>query len=133
MSTEYWFRGELVFADAASVAAARAELHDGGYVGHEDNLVSDEALRWNGLTLTIDDRGSMPYAAFEISASVMSTWARHALSGEVLTVSIEDGHGERHRAGGAGDDGEEVDDELDDDEIEALRAEYGWESEDDED
>lgn len=118
---EFWYRGQLRFRDRAAIDAARAALVDEGCAGHEDNLIGDDDLRWNGTLLEIDMRGSMPYACFEISTFALSVYAQHAETGEVIALNVEDGVGERLCAGG-----EQA--ELDEDTVEALRRQYGWQS-----
>jgi hypothetical protein len=117
MSMKYWFRGELTFRDQAAIDAALEELATEGCVGHEDNAVTEADLRWNGRVLTVDMRGWMPYSCFEISSFVLSIYAQHAASGELIAFNLDDGVGSRLRAGGEQDD-------LKGDEIEALRREY---------
>jgi hypothetical protein len=119
MTVEVWFKARLTFADAKAVSAAKAELKDEGCVGHADNLLTDEHLKWKGLTLEVQERWSMPYSCFEISSSVLNTYARHAKTGDALAINLEDGCGERYPAG---DDGVE----LEEDEVDALREQAGW-------
>ncbi|NUO54962.1 MAG: hypothetical protein HOV80_39490 [Polyangiaceae bacterium] len=121
MSIEVWFRGRLEFADDDAVDAANEELEDEGCNDTDDNEIKDD-LKWSGTVLTIDSRGSMPSSCYDISAMVLSIYARHAKSGEMLAVDIENGVGERYPAGSDGGD------ELEDDEVDELREEYGWEA-----
>jgi hypothetical protein len=119
MSIEVWFRGKLEFADEKAVAAAKAELAEEGCADSDDNMIKDD-LKWSGTVLTIDSRGSMPSSCYDISSFALSIYARHAKSGEMLAIDIENGVGERLPAGSDGD-------ELEDDEVDELREEYGWE------
>ncbi|NMB76438.1 MAG: hypothetical protein GYA21_15075 [Myxococcales bacterium] len=119
MSMEYWFKARLEFADKAAIKAARKELAEEGYQDHEDNLLCESELKWSGTVLEVDARGSMPYSCFEISSDVLRLYAQHATGGEALAINIEDGCGERHLAGGE-------EEELADEEVDALRKEYGW-------
>ena len=100
-----------------AIDTARASLLDEGCVGHEDNLITDDDLRWKGRALTLDTRGTMPYSCFEISSFVLSIYAQHAASGELSVVNIEDGVGQRLLAGGESE-------ELGEERVDALRREY---------
>jgi hypothetical protein len=121
VSTEFWFRGSLQFADDAAIEAVKQSLEEEGCIGHADNLITDDDLKWSGRTLTVESSGSMPYSCFEISSFVLSLYAQHAQRGELITLNVEGGYGDRHLAGGSTE-------ELDEATIAALRAEYGWES-----
>jgi hypothetical protein len=119
MSMEFWFRGRLEYESQTAIDALAEALVEEGCVGHPDNLVTDDDLRWSGQTLTIESRGSMPYSCFDVSSFVLSLYAQHANRGEVIVLNVEDGLGERCLAGGAAE-------ELDEAEVERLRVEYGW-------
>lgn len=125
MSMEYWFFGRLEFRDKAAVDAAKEFLDEEGYADDDDNLLGDDELQWSGTTLRVDARGSMPYSGFEISSGVLQAYALHASAGEVIALNVEDGVGERYRAAD-GDLEADHGDELEDDEVEQLRKEYGW-------
>jgi len=129
MSMEFWFRGRLEFRDMSAIANAKQALVEEGCEGHEDNLVGDDDLQWNGTVLTVESRGSMPYSCFEISSCVLRTFAQYAGKGDVVALNVEEGCGERYMAGdGNAAGGECV--ELNEDEIAGLRREYGWGEED---
>jgi hypothetical protein len=121
MSTEFWFRGSLEFANDAAIDAVKKSLEEERCIGHADNLITDDDLTWSGRTLTVKSSGSMPYSCYEISSFVLSLYAQHAQRGELITLNVEGGYGTRHLAGGSSE-------ELDEATIAALRAEYGWES-----
>jgi hypothetical protein len=120
MSVATWFRGRLEFRDADAIARAKQELASDGCDRHEDNAIEESDLVWAGTVLTIDRRGWMPYSCFQISSHVLATYAEHASRGDIVALNVEDGYGERIVAGGESD-------ELDEDEVEALRREHGWE------
>jgi hypothetical protein len=117
MAIDFWFHGELSFANQAAIDTARAALREEGCEAHEDNLITDDDLRWNGHVLALDMRGSMPYSCFEISSFVLSIYAQHAASGELTVLNVEDGVGELLSAGGESED-------LDEERVAALRREY---------
>jgi hypothetical protein len=119
MSMEYWFRGRLKFSGPDAIARAREVLAEEGCDDSDENLAEAD-ITWEGHELVIDARGSMPYACFETSWSVLGIYARYARDGEVVALNVEDGVGESMKAGS--DDG----DELSDEEVDELRAEYGW-------
>lgn len=123
MSTAYWFRGTLVFADASAVDAARRELVAEGYADHEDNQLDPACLAWSGQTLTIEQRGWMPHLCVDITTGALATWARHASRGEVVVLFEEDGYGERLFAGDVESE------EIDPDDVDALVE--AWERESD--
>lgn len=128
MSMEYWFRGRLEFRDKAAIKAAKKFLSEEGYDDHDDNVLGEDELVWSGTTLTIDARGSMPYSSFEICGSLLAGYASHAASGELVVLNVEDGVGERFSAAN-GDLAKDNSEDLDDDEVEELREEYGWNAE----
>ena len=117
---EYWLKGRLEL-DASGRKAAENELEEEGYAEDDDNLLGEEQLVWVGDVLTVDERGSGPYDCFDTSSMVLSIYARHAKSGEMLAINIEDGTGDRYPAGA-----DSI--ELEDEEVDALRAEYGWQT-----
>jgi hypothetical protein len=119
MTMEFWFKAKLTFADEAAIEAAKTDLAEEGYSDHEDNLLGETELKWVGTVLEVDSRGSMPYSCFEISSDVLRLFASSAVEGEALAINIEDGCGERYLAGGE-------EEELEDNEVEALRKTYGW-------
>ncbi len=118
MSVEYWLKGRVTL-DAAGRKAAEAELDEEGF---DDAVLSEEGFVWSGDELTVDERGSSSYSDFDNSSCVLAIYARHAKTGELFAINIEDGTGERYPAGSE----EAI--ELDDAEVDALRAEYGWQS-----
>lgn len=111
--------------DATAIRDAAQFLEDEGYVGHEDNVLGDEELRWAGNVLTVHSRGSMPHASFEICSDVLRLWAQYARDGDVVALNVEDGLGERYLAGN-GDAAGGACIELGADEVAALRLAYGW-------
>ncbi len=115
MSYDMFFAADLTI-DAKGVAAARAELDEEGYLGHEDNLFEDGDFVVDGGRLTLRWDGSAPATCFDIMAGVLETYTRHAVSGEAVALQTEDGFGEHFRAG----EDDEADTEVEGDEVERL-------------
>jgi hypothetical protein len=119
MGHEFWYRGHLEFKDQSAIDALRRNLEEDGYIGHEENPIEESDIIWSGRVATIDMRGSMPYSSFGIGSSMLGQYALHAAAGDVIALNVEDGYGERFVAGEEGRD-------LEDEEIDRLTEEYGW-------